>query len=303
MNLPTLAQQNEALSTTAAEIEKTVKQDNPLKEEPELESTSHSIPMPTPRIEQHKKDIKHYLPTKNVKPLLVGSNDYLTLITEYKTINSKGVAILLPDWQQGATNPKAINFLRKELPQHGWTTVSIQPDSIPENYPSSALTKEEKLKENHSILKNYKEKFGTLINSLIDKANDYPGIVLIIAQGNHGAMVVDLLNKEKKEPVILQSPNALVLLSSYVLTNNIFVDESNKAFAKTIANSDYPILDLYLRHDNPIVVNKAKQRLSMSKQAMKVYFRQRQLNNSAMGYYPETELISQINRWIKSIGW
>lgn len=262
-----------------------------------------SVPAPISLTKQQKEDLKHYLPSKHVQPLLAGPEEYITLITENSSLNSKGVAILLPDWQQGATNPKAINYLRNQLPLQGWTTISVQPPSKPDNYPSQALNISEQQEENKTILKDYQGKLGIMMNAVIEKANEYPGIIMIIAQGNHGAMLVDLLNQEIEPSIITQAPNALILLSSYVLTTNNLLDEANSTFAKQLANSEYPVLDLTLKRDNPIVLSKIKERLALSKQEMKVYYRQRQLNNVAMGYYPEQELLTQVNSWLKAIGW
>lgn len=262
-----------------------------------------SVPAPISLTKQQKEDLKHYLPSKHVQPLLAGPEEYITLITENSSLNSKGVAILLPDWQQGATNPKAINYLRNQLPLQGWTTISVQPPSKPDNYPSQALNISEQQEENKTILKDYQGKLGIMMNAVIEKANEYPGIIMIIAQGNHGAMLVDLLNQEIEPSIITQAPNALILLSSYVLTTNNLLDEANSTFAQQLANSEYPVLDLTLKRDNPIVLSKIKERLALSKQEMKVYYRQRQLNNVAMGYYPEQELLTQVNSWLKAIGW
>lgn len=299
ISVTVLAQQDEKKSSEQTVTETNTEQKNTV----ETKIKAVPTPLPISFIVQNKEDLKHYLPADKVKPLLAGPDDYITLVTENTSVNNKGIAILLPDWQQGATNPKAINFLRKKLPQQGWTTISIQPASKPEYYPSNALKISEQQQENKTIIDEYKMKLGTMMNAVIAKANEYPGIVIIIAQGNHGAMLVALLNQGEEPAAITQAPNALILLSSYLLTNNTLIDETNTAFAKKLAYSEYPVLDLYLRHDNPIVLDKTKQRLALSKKEMKVYYRQRQLNNRAMGYYPEQELLTQINSWLKSIGW
>ena len=296
-----------AIDTFAQQDEKTTPDEVAVNANDESKPVSDTkqIATPTPKslTQQHKEDLAHYLPEKQVKPLLAGPDDYITLVTESTHFNNKGVAILLPDWQQGATNPKAINFLRNRLPQEGWTTLSVQPENIPQNYPSTALTKSEQQEENNIIIDEYKTKLGSMMNAVIEKANDYPGIVIIFAQGNNGAMLVDLLNENDEGAVLTQTPNALILLSSYLLTNDKLIDSINTDFATKLSYSEYPVLDLYLMHDNPIVLDKAKERLSLAKKEMKVYYRQRQLINSAMGYYPEEELISQLNGWLKSIGW
>jgi len=261
-----------------------------------------TIPSPASVEQQHKEDLTHYFPTNRVAPILAGPDDYLTLVDENTSINNKGVAILLPDWQQGAVNPKAINFLRKTLPNQGWTTISIQPANKPKNYPSKALKISEQQKANKIIIDEYKSKLTALINAVLTKSKDYPGIVIIIAQGNHGGMLVDIFDQQSSDQNST-TPNALILLSSYLLNSNELIDETNTAFAKTLAYSEYPILDLYLKYDNPIVLDKAAQRLAIANQELKAYYRQRQINNTATGYYPEQELLIQINSWLKAIGW
>lgn len=262
-------------------------------------SKAITVPTPVALALQHQADLKHYLPATKVKPMLVGTQEYITLVNENTSPNNKGVAILVPDWQQGAVNPKAINFLRKALPKQGWTTISVQPSAKPDNYPSIALKLSTQIEENKTNIDEYKTNFTNMINAISDKAKEYPGIVIMVVQGNHGAILMDVLDSNNS----LQTPNAIILLSSYVLTGDKLLDEGNSKFAKTLANSEPPVLDLYLKRDNAIVIAKAPQRLASAKQEMKVYYRQRQLNNTALGFYPEQALLSQINSWLKSIGW
>lgn len=260
-----------------------------------------AIPLPISLEKQHKEDLTHYIPANSVTPILAGPNDYLTLINENTSVNNKGVAILLPDWQQGAVNPKAINFLRTALPEQGWTTISIQPTSIPNDFPSKALKVDEQKQENKLVIDQYKAELAALISAVLTKSKEYPGIVIIIAQGNHGAMLVDIFDQQSETKN--STPNALILLSSFLLTSNELINEDNTIFAKALANSEYPVLDLYLQYDNPIVLAKAAQRLLIAKQELKAYYRQRKLTNNASGYYPEKELLIQINSWLKYIGW
>lgn len=261
-----------------------------------------TIPLPVSVEQQHKEDLTHYLPTNRITPILAGPDDYITLVDENTSVNNKGVAILLPDWQQGAVNPKAINFLRKEMSKQGWTTISIQPANKPNNFPSKALKVSEQQEANKTIIDGYKEKLSALISAVLTKSKEYPGIVIIIAQGNHGGMLVDIFDEQSANQNGT-TPNALILLSSYRLSSPELIDETNTAFAKKLAYSEYPILDLYLKYDNPIVLDKAAQRLATANQELKTYYRQRQINNNATGYYPEQELLTQINSWLKSIGW
>ena len=237
----------------------------------------------------------HFLAENEITKLLAGPNDFITLIKTSTTSNSKGVIILLPDWLQPATSSKAINFLRNTLPDIGWTTLSIQPPKKPENYPSMALKDNERKKQNETSLKNYQEELSQVMASVMKTVQSYPGIFIIVAEGSNSAMLLELYQKNEQQVPI---PSAVILLSGRMPTN-----EENSTFAKTLANTEFPILDLYLRLDHPQTIYNAKLRKTLAIKQMKIFYRQRQLSNSSSGYYPQQQLLTTINSWLKSIGW
>lgn len=262
-------------------------------------STAATILPPISKSKQSKEDLQYYLSGDEITPILAGPDEYLTIISKNKYKHSKGVVILLPDWQQTIVSNNAINYLRSALTQQGWNTIAIQPSEKPQEIEGFAtLTSEEQQKEHKKTLQNYQQKLSTLMKAVIKKARKYPGIFIVIAQGNHGAMLVNLYQQGENS-----APSGLILLSSYMNSSAEMLEQANTTFAKTLAESSYPVLDLYLKLDHPTVNNKVKQRKSMAEQEMKIYYRQRQLNNTTSGRYPDDALLSQINRWLKSIGW
>jgi hypothetical protein len=252
---------------------------------------------PVNQLKQRQQDIKYYhQATAEIRPLLVGTDEYITLIKNQTSANNRGVMILLPDWQQGVNNPKAMNYLRNKLPALGWNTIAIQSDNKPNNYPSTALSPVDQAKDNKLNITAYKNKLSALLNAVMNTAKQYSGIVVVIAQGNNAAMLVELYEIKSTE-----APEALVMLSSFRESSPNFINDINTEFARQLAQSDIPTLDLYLRYDNPTVLAKAKQRKIFAEQAIKVNYRQRQLNNTATGYFPKKELVKQITGWLKVI--
>jgi hypothetical protein len=223
--------------------------------------------------------------------MLAGADDFITLIHENTASNQKGVMILLPDWQMSATSSSALNYLRETLPNQGWTTITIQPPSKPDGYPSRALKFIQKNEENKKLLDQYQDKLVLIMNAVMDKAKDYPGIFVVVSKGSHAALLGDLYSKGK-----LEAPSAMVMLSNYMLTDA-------QAFAEILAQSDVPVLDLYLSRDQQLVESNAVLRKAQAKKEMKVYYRQARLHNNQVGYYPERSLLIAINGWLKSIGW
>ncbi|WP_426369245.1 DUF3530 family protein [Pseudocolwellia sp. HL-MZ7] len=258
-----------------------------------LQRSDIKIAQPISSFELQKQDLNHYLPSNEVELLKAGDNEYTLIKGTSSTKNDKGVAILIPDWQQGLTNAKALNFLRKELPTHGWATLSIQSPNKPSNYPSSASTQSELAEQNKVALMPYKNELKSLMMEVMKKAKDYPGIFLVITQGSQAAMLIDLY-KNNEELL----PSTLVILSG-----GMYSHLENDTFAHNIATSELPILDLILKRDSRSVLENALLRKKYSNKELKVFYRQKSLSNIMPGYYPEQSLIIEINGWLKSIGW
>jgi hypothetical protein len=251
------------------------------------------ISAPVDAFEQQQQDIKHYLAHEKIIPLLVGPDSYLTVINEHTTGINKGVMVLIPDWQQSIATPNVLNQLSNNMPQHGWTTITLHPPHKPQSYPSQAFTAQERSTEDIETLTNYEKKFADVMQALITKAKSYPGVIIVVAEGNHSAVLLNIYQQK-----LVAAPSALVMLSSYMPT----LPENDK-IAQQLALTDYPILDLYLQRDHRLVLASAKMRKDFAQRAMKIYYRQRQLSNQATGYYPKQTLTKAIISWLSAMGW
>jgi hypothetical protein len=259
---------------------------------PEIERSKISIAEPAPSSDQMAKDIQHYLRASDIKTMLSGTDDFITLFSDSTTSINKGVAIVIPDWQQSATNPKAINALRMALPAQGWTTIVVQPPSQPERYPVNPDQTDAEQK-NEELLTSYQELLSAMLVKVMEQAANYPGIFIVIAQGNNGALALDLYQQKRNK-----APSALILLSGYRYTES----EQDK-FSMQIASSEIPVLDLYLSQDHPLVLSQVAKRKAKANKELKVFYRQQKINNLATGYYPEPDLLAAIMGWLRSIGW
>lgn len=283
--------------TTSADPKSAATKDKPAPDDEKATKDEHNhqviIRAPVDVFEQQQQDIKHYLAQDKITALQVGSDNYLTTINEHTTSVNKGVMVLIPDWQQTIATPNALNQLAKNIPQYGWTTITLHPPSKPKNYPSQALTFEERSTQNTEALTQYSEKLADIMRAVIEKAKSYPGVIMIVAEGSHAALILDICQQG-----LLDAPSAMVMLSSFMPT----LAEGEK-IAQQLAVSSYPILDLYLKRDNGLVIANAKMRKDSAKREMKVYYRQKQLNNQITGYYPKNTLAKEIISWLNAIGW
>ena len=283
------------------EQEKPAEQTEEEKKESDTEASSTStfnrsdikIAPPINSVQQLSNDLKHYLSEDQVKPMLAGTDEFITLEKQSESANSKGVAIFIPDWQQTPTSPKAINYLRKKLPELGWMTIALQAANMPDNYPSTSLKEEEKNEQNQKALADYQTVLKAKLTALMEKAQSLPGLVFVVVAGNHSALVFDLYQKEE-----VPLPSAVLMLSGYSLTKN-----RDQQLAKDVAETDFPVLDLYLNKDNKLVIQSAKERRIFADKTMKVFYRQKQMSNFKAGYYQQPMLLKEINGWFKTIGW
>lgn len=251
------------------------------------------INAPTDAFKQQQDDLKHYFNSDAVEAILVGTDEFVMLTNKHKSVINKGVMILIPDWQRSAASPNAIKQLRDNMPDKGWTTLTLHPPHQPGNYPSQALTAEERQEENDKSLTDYQQKLSKVISAVIDEAKNYPGAILVVAEGQHASLVVNMVQSE-----LIEAPGALVMLSSYMPTST-----ENTKLTEQVAFADYPILDLYLKRDHRLVLASTKNRKDRARNEMKVYYRQKQLSNLTAGYYPKQGLTREIIGWLKSIGW
>jgi len=248
---------------------------------------------PVDALKQKEQDLSHYLTSDKVIPMLAGAKEFITIINENTASNQKGVMILLPDWEMTATSSNALNYLQQILPSQGWSTIAIQPPGRPIGYPSSALNLTQQVEENQKLLEECQENITLIMNAVMEKAKDYPGIFVVVSKGSHANLLANLYSTGT-----LESPSAMVMLSGYMNTT-----ADSLAFAKTLAASEFPVLDLFLSRDHQLASSDSKIRKAQATKEMKVYYRQTQLHNNQIGFYPEKKLLRSINGWLKSIGW
>jgi len=263
----------------------------------ELESKASpkrpEILAPIDALEQKEQDLTHYLSAGKITPMLAGAEDFITLINENVASNQKGVMILLPDWEMSATSSNALNYLREILPSQGWTTITIQPAKKPIGYPSKAFKASQQIEENSKLLAEYQDDLTVMMKVVMEKAKDYPGIFVVVSQGSHASLLANLYSEGK-----LEAPSAMVMLSSYM-----FTEADSLLLAKTLGMSDFPVLDIYLSRDQQLAKSHAVIRKEQATKEMKIYYRQTELYNTHIGYYPQQSLLIAINGWLKSIGW
>ena len=293
------SQKNGSKETKPIEaLEKTTETNQPsspdINQDNDKNSRLHlKISAPIDTVENQKNDLEHYLSAQKIQPILVGTKEFTTLVKTNNAAIDKGIAILLPDWQQNVTTPKGLHSLQALLPDQGWTTISVLPPKKPNNYPSYKVKKADKEEENKQILMQYQQTLANVLTEVTEKAKNYPGIIVVIAEGHIAALLLNIYQQAQAEP-----PTAFVMMSAHLDDA-----KANLMSAKSLSQLDLPVLDLYLKNDNLLIQQNIALRKKWVNQALKSNFRQRRIYNIHPSYYPASSLTRAINGWLKSIGW
>ena len=80
---------------------------------------------PTPWSSLVTNDIQRFLPSDEVRTLLAGEDEFISLYRQSMAASQRGIVLIIPDWQHVPTNNAGINFLRKQLNEIGYATLAM----------------------------------------------------------------------------------------------------------------------------------------------------------------------------------
>ncbi|ALS34166.1 hypothetical protein PTRA_a3161 [Pseudoalteromonas translucida KMM 520] len=277
----------------------------------QVTAAEHIAPPSYASIENN--DIQHLLPNDEIKPILAGDTEFLTLYSEYMSADFRGTVLLIPDWQSSATNNAGMSFLRKELNNLGYITYAMTVPDI--NWQASeiatAATNESTTTESTSaenILAQSTDNESVAVESTtiedvganksaephhvnaIEKVSD---AVLDNYKVNLIARYEALYNTAMAEPnnivVIAQGISAGVLLEHYAqfpdsrlnafisLSSYLPNSKRNQDLSQTSSLIAPPLLDIYYANDNNEILMNLKSRQRWVNRNAKFDYRQRQL--------------------------
>ncbi|MEI8667187.1 DUF3530 family protein [Pseudoalteromonas sp. B131b] len=263
----------------------------------QVTAAEHIAPPTLSSIENN--DIERLLPNDEIKSILAGETEFLSLYSEYMSADFRGVVLLIPDWQSVPTNNAGMSFLRKELNNLGYTTYAMtvpdidwQASKIPDSStempaetttPDAATSTEpatadmKKNAEPHyvnalekvtnEVLDNYKINLISRFNALYQTAMQEPGNVVVIAQGTSAGVLLEHYADFPEQRV-----DAFISLSSY-LPNT----KRNKDLSQTTSLVTPALLDIYYANDSNDILMSLKNRQRWVNRNAKFDYRQRQL--------------------------
>lgn len=247
---------------------------------------------------QGNQDISHYYDNSEVVNVMAGENEITALFRDHTAEFDKGVAILIADWHLTQANDRGIDFLRKSLNDYGWITYSISAGSSP-RINNEELPENDNLSLAPSLSQYTKPDFDAYALSLTSRfkamyqqALTHPGFVIVITQGQSGAILNSYLNQQSSEPI-----DALVLL------NNFYNEpQKNKALNQTITTTTWPTLDIFYQSHNHWLSQQMELRKKLARRNHKLNYRQRTLFGSQSSEQQHQRLSKEIYGFLTWLG-
>jgi hypothetical protein len=249
-----------------------------------------------------KKDIERLLPNDEIKSMLAGETEFLSLYSEYMSANFRGIVLLIPDWQSTPASA-GLSFLRKELNYLGYTTYAMtvpdinwQADDIkatpPEEVtsnpvePDTAISNPASTEQPTTVNKNTEPHHVDAIEQVTDKVLDNYKINLI---ARYKALYQNAMKEPNNIVVIAQGTSAGVLLEYYADFPDSRIDafislssylpnaKRNKDLSQTTSLVTPALLDIYYAGDNIDILMSLKNRQRWVDRNAKFDYRQREL--------------------------
>ncbi|MCU4677433.1 alpha/beta hydrolase family protein [Catenovulum sp. 2E275] len=247
-------------------------------------------------------DLTRYFPADQIKTVMAAEQSIPVLINEQTGPSARGKALLLPDINLQAYQSQSFSNLPDKLNDYGWVTIgSIAPNDLTgvwqlNEEQAKTLTAQpikgaEQISEADASA--VKTQLKIMLNALNTEAENYPGLVLYVAQGATAGWLIEALSAGD-----IQLPDTLVLISPYLPEYQL-----NKNLAKKIANLDIPVLDIWSEFDNRWALATVKHRQQAAKKYLTLHYRQRQLF-ARTGLNPrDNRLAKEIYAYITYLGW
>lgn len=255
---------------------------------------------PTPWSSLVSSDIKRFLPNDEVRPLLAGEVEFISLHRQSMAASQRGVALIIPDWQHTPTNNAGINFLRTQLNDLGYATLAMTIPDIdwqamekanpvtnneePTTTEKTAQTTNEESSEpvntsssqkhanasaliSNAVIDNYKLNLIARFNALYDSALNEDGKIVVIAQGASAGLLLEHYADYPSTNI-----DAFISLSSYLP-----IPRRNNKLNASLTTISPPLLDIYYSVDNQNLLHSIALREKWAIRHSKYDYRQREL--------------------------
>lgn len=291
-------------------------------------------------LEQLKLDVERALRPDQFKSLLIGSNETVVVINESNLALSKGAAVLVSETGRNGASQLALAPLSPYLNDFGWTTIMVTAPKLDfeldldEMQDAASGTAENQASENaaetaadggtssdgmasaqdpndlpppnqlipsytstpiitENMFQQQEQSFQLLMNAIESERENYPGFFLLVAQGTSAAWLAKMYTETNTPP-----PDAVVTLGV-----NWPQQDLNQQVPEIIAQTPFPVLDIFNQFDSEWAVKTANDRRIAAVKSLKLHFRQREIIGPRYDHSQYEYLSREIHGWLTYMGW
>lgn len=247
-------------------------------------------------------DLKRALFANQYTNITVDDAEKLVLLSENTTAIVRGVAILVADSGITPTSKQSLAPLSAQLNQLGWVTLMLPVPATDffanpsaKNTAAQAPISAKESASEFSMLsyEQHLASFTQLMTAALKKATEFPGFMLVIAQGTSAASLSQLFAEQK-----LKAPDAFVVIGPYWPERQI-----NLQLANALAKTTMPVLDLYSDWDNNWSLASISARKIAAIRSLKMQYRQREIIGVNLPHQPSSYITKEIYGWLTKMGW
>lgn len=254
----------------------------------------------------HELDLRRALFDDEYSTIKVAEQEMVIIINENTTAISRGTALLVTDSGSPINSQQGLAPLVKQLTGLGWVTMLVPSPESDLFQPAEELAEADATTEqptdtvkssasqlNQQVFDEHLQRLALIMQAALQKAKEYPGFVLVIAQGTSAATLSQLYAEQK-----VAAPDALVVISPYWPDRKF-----NNQLASFLASTPMPVLDIYSKWDNSWSQASTKARKVAAIRALKLQYRQREINGVGLIQQPASYVSKEIYGWLSHMGW
>lgn len=249
------------------------------------------------------EDLQQSLPAHQYRTLLAGEQEFTLLVSNSTTVNTRGVAILVNDYGIAHMGVRSLAPLTPYLNDTGWATLVLTAPGTQFNPDPQDQTEDQKPARSEPFkpsrlmtpaqFDRHEQQLLQRMTASLPLTTDYPGFVLIIAQGTSAAWLLKLYTDGA-----LELPDALVTLAPY------WPDpERNRQISDYMGAIQTPVLDIYNQWNNEWTLISRQERQVAALKALKVHYRQREIIGQPLAINQHPYLAKEIYGWLTHMGW
>ncbi|WP_339723100.1 DUF3530 family protein [uncultured Paraglaciecola sp.] len=274
-------------------------------------------------------DIQRGLFADTYQSFEIDEQSVIYVLQENTTAITRGVALLVADTGIPIVGSEGFAALANELNKIGWVTIllpapdsgfmptiqqesiaieenediaaeieTISPPETPEPNPAELPETLDISKSAVTIIDNlaflqHEQQLVALLQAATEKAQEYPGFLLVISKGTSAAWLSKIYTEKT-----LENPDAFVAISPFWPDR-----KHNQRLPFWIANTPMPVLDLFSGWDNGWAQMTVAQRKIAAIKALKLQYRQRELLGFNTSLHQSDYISKEIYGWISRMGW